>query len=127
MARRSAGGLVIFRDLFRHLNALRMGKIKELMRGAGPEPADVHGDFRARFGRFGRIRGFLPAHRIRAHVFSGIEFMMFVFVLGPLAGLVVPFTVAAAVLPAAFELLLIYKLWPTTRTYSADEEALIRT
>ncbi|MBW6435510.1 CDP-alcohol phosphatidyltransferase family protein [Actinoplanes hulinensis] len=120
-------GLVIFLDLFRYLNALQMGKIRELMRGDGPEPADVHGNFRARFGLFGRARGFLLAHRIRAHVFSGIEFMMFVFVLGPLTGLVVPFTVVAAVLLTAFELLLIYKLWLTTRTYSAEKEALIRT
>ncbi|GAA0470163.1 hypothetical protein Aca07nite_81250 [Actinoplanes capillaceus] len=138
---------VIFLDMFRYLNALQMQKVKLTMKenltaaaatgaaggameyteetdeeipldGAEARSAiDVHGDFRARFGGFLNFRNFLLRQRIRAHVFSGIEFMMFVFIIGPVTGLLVPVTAVAGLLLLAFESLLVYKLWTTTRTY----------
>ncbi|MEU4692564.1 CDP-alcohol phosphatidyltransferase family protein [Actinoplanes sp. NPDC023714] len=79
---------------------------------------DVHGDFRTRFSLFVRIRNMLLRQRIRAHVFSGIEFMMFVFIVGPVIGQIVITTVVSSVLLAAFEALLVFKLWTTTKTFA---------
>jgi phosphatidylglycerophosphate synthase len=146
-----AGGAVIFLDMFRYLNALQMGKVKNDIRakiaeshgGAGVRPVfveevvmqhpvgttagsaaegqapvvDVYGDFRNRFSTFVRIRNFLVRGRIRAHVVSGIEFQMAVFIIGPVIGFVVETTLVAGALLVAFELLLIYKLWTATRSY----------
>ncbi len=152
------GGLVVFLDMFRYLNALQMGKVKNDMRmrlaaarGEAAAPpvfveetealhptgktapetgtttvdkdglerpvVDVYGDFRRRYGAFVKVRNVLVGRRIRAHVFSGIEFQMFVFIVGPLAGWIIGTTTAAAALLAAFELLLIVKLWTATRSY----------
>ena len=150
-------GLVIFLDMFRYLNALQMGKVKndmkvglaaarrdsntapimfvedtgvELPVGAdGPatmvdshgvenEVVDVYGDFRNRFGLFVRVRNLLVRQRIRAHLVSGIEFMMFVFIVGPLVNWIIGATLIAAALLTGFELLLIYKLWIATKSYS---------
>ena len=131
-------GLVIFLDMFRYLNALQMGKVKAEMKAALPTRfaeetedelplgasvtdgpvVDVYGDFRARFGRLVRLRNALVRQRIRAHLFSGIEFMMFVFIVGPLLHAIIPVTLAAAALLTGFELLLIYKLWTATRSFA---------
>jgi hypothetical protein len=77
----------------------------------------VYGDFRGRFAAFTRLRSVLLRGRIRAHVFSGIEFMMFVFIVGPVVRWIIGVTVIAAVLMVAFEVLLIYKLWTATRSF----------
>jgi phosphatidylglycerophosphate synthase len=89
---------------------------------------DVYGDFRNRFGVFVRVRNALIGRRVRAHVFSGIEFQMFVFIVGPVAGWIVGTTLISAALLAAFELLLIFKLWTATRSYArhlAEATALL--
>ena len=152
-------GIVIFLDMFRYLNALQMGKVKDEMRvrlaaarGDGSQqpvfleeanvqhPAgrgtaedenskidkygverpvvDVYGDFRSRFGAFVKMRNLLVGQRIRAHVFSGIEFQMFVFIVGPVTGWIAGTTLISAGLLVAFELLLIFKLWTATRGYA---------
>ncbi|GLX99774.1 CDP-alcohol phosphatidyltransferase family protein [Actinoplanes sp. NBRC 101535] len=149
--------LVIFLDMFRYLNALQMGKVKQTMKekllaayeeaGApapevveetaeedpfGPQQSrdsirsrvDVHGDFRERYTLFVRIRNFLLRQRIRAHVFSGIEFMMFVFIVGPMIGQIVITTIVSAVLVLTFEALLVFKLWTTTKTFNKRIAAL---
>jgi phosphatidylglycerophosphate synthase len=140
--------LVIFMDMFRYLNALQMAKVKLSMKerlltaaqavGAkkpefveetddeapvGPAEStraqvDVHDDFRTKFSFFVRVRNLLLRQRIRAHVFSGIEFMMFVFIVGPLIGQIVVTTVVSSALLLAFEALLVYKLWTTTKTFA---------
>ncbi|MEU4162822.1 CDP-alcohol phosphatidyltransferase family protein [Actinoplanes sp. NPDC026670] len=135
--------LVIFLDMFRYLNALQMQKVKlsmkeKLLESTGiaatdyveetddevVEPGDeetarvdVHGDFRKRFGLFLQVRNFLLRQRIRVHLFSGIEFMMFVFIVGPLINQIVVVTIVSGVLLLAFEALLVFKLWTTTRTF----------
>ncbi|GAA3345737.1 hypothetical protein GCM10020358_53900 [Amorphoplanes nipponensis] len=88
--------------------------------GSGQPVVDVYGEFRAKLGPLVKVRNFLAGQRIRAHLFSGIEFQMFVFILGPLTDQVVFFTVLSAVLLAAFELLLIYKLYSATKVYGRE-------
>jgi phosphatidylglycerophosphate synthase len=147
-------GLVIFLDMFRYLNALQMGKVKgemkaNLAEARGPvavepvapasfaddaesedlvddavDPDDVYSDFRNRFGLFVRIRNALVRQRIRVHVVSGIEFMMFVFIVGPVVDWIIGTTLISAALLAGFELLLIYKLWTATKTYSRKMAAV---
>jgi phosphatidylglycerophosphate synthase len=136
-------GLVIFLDMFRYLNALQIGKVKGDMKArlavasglstpvtfaeeaefadpAAPDRVvvDVYGDFRDRFSLFVRLRNALLRQRVRAHVFSGIEFMMFVFILGPVLDQVIVVTLVSAGLMGAFELLLIYKLWTATKSFA---------
>jgi phosphatidylglycerophosphate synthase len=146
------GGGIIFLDMFRYLNALQMGKVKNDMRAQlaeshgegtarpvfveetvqqhplgvkaagdlaeGDKPIiDVYGDFRTRFSTFVKIRNFLVRGRIRAHVVSGIEFQMAVFIIGPVTGLIIGSAIVAGALLVAFELLLIFKLWTATRSY----------
>jgi len=150
------GGVVVFLDMFRYLNALQMGKVKTDMKtnlaaARGPEATvsfgedtttehpvgaaaaegeydvvDVYGDFRSRFGLFVRIRNVLIRQRIRAHVISGIEFMMFVFIVGPVLNWIVGMTVISAVLLGGFELLLIYKLWTATKTYERKMASTVK-
>jgi hypothetical protein len=133
-------GLVIFLDMFRYLNALQIGKVKNEMRArltapgeapplflgetARPDAADrpvvdVHGDFRRRFKLFARVRDVLVRQRIRAHVVSGIEFQMAVFIVGPLTGWIIGSAVVAGALLIAFEVLLVVKLWMATRSEDA--------
>lgn len=146
------GGAIIFLDMFRYLNALQMGKVKNDMRvqlaeshgeGAvrpvfveetvqqhplgvkvagelaeGEKPIiDVYGDFRTRFSTFVKVRNFLVRGRIRAHLVSGIEFQMAVFIIGPVTGLIIGSVMVAGALLVTFELLLIFKLWTATRSY----------
>jgi phosphatidylglycerophosphate synthase len=87
-------------------------------RGAEHDVVDLFSDFRTRFGLFVRIRNVLIRQRIRAHVISGIEFMMFVFIVGPVVNWIIGTTLISAALLGGFELLLIYKLWVATRTYA---------
>ena len=146
-----AGG-IIFLDMFRYLNALQMGKVKNDMRAQlaeshgegtarpvfveetvqqhplgvkaagdraeGDKPIiDVYGDFRSRFSTFVKVRNVLVRGRIRAHLVSGIEFQMAVFIIGPVTGLIIGSAIVAGALLVAFELLLIFKLWTATRSY----------
>lgn len=153
----AAAGVVIFLDMFRYLNALQMGKVRNDMRtklaevdGHGGSRAvfveelveqhpvgaaaigeievdpdldrpvvDVYGDFRARFKGFVRMRNYLVRKRIRAHLVSGIEFQMAVFIVGPVTTLIVPVTFVAGALLMLFEVALIYKLYSATKSFSA--------
>ncbi|GID28425.1 CDP-alcohol phosphatidyltransferase family protein [Paractinoplanes brasiliensis] len=113
------GGVVVFLDMFRYLNALQMGKVRaELNQDAvvmtdedaeaGPVTAPLPtGNESAVW----RLRNFLVRHRIRPHLFSGIEFMMFVFILGPVTKQIILVGVGSSALMVAFELLLIYRLY----------------
>ena len=64
-----------------------------------------------------RVGGFLRARRIRTHLISGIEYEMFVFIVGPLTGLIFPVTIAAGAGLLAFEAFLIYKLLRTCQAF----------
>lgn len=78
----------------------------------------INRDFNRRFGAYGRFRSMLLRHRIRTHLWSGIEFEMFVFIVGPLTGQVIAVTIASAALLFVFEAAIIYKLWLSTRNFT---------
>jgi hypothetical protein len=143
------GGAVIFLDLFRYLNSAQLTKVRDAMRAqiveargpgvafaeetaaehpagamaAGGPVVDVYGDFRTRFSPLVRMRNALVRQRIRAHLVSGIEFQMAVFIVGPLTGLVIGVPIVAGALLVLFELLLIYKLLSATRSYARQLRA----
>jgi hypothetical protein len=115
--------VVTFLDLFRYLNSQQMAKTRQSMRdlldeARGPVPAEpVTGTPMPPVGPRARLRAALLQRRIRTHIFSGIEFEMFVFIIGPLTGQVIATSVVAGALLVAFELLLIFKLWRATRGF----------
>nr|WP_233571001.1 CDP-alcohol phosphatidyltransferase family protein [Nocardiopsis sp. Huas11] len=79
--------------------------------------------FHKRFPWYQRFRGVLRANRIRPHLFSGIEFQMGVFIVAPLVGVfsttgMLATIVASSALMFAFEFLIIYKLWLSTREFN---------
>ena len=82
-----------------------------------------------RFRGYQRVWDALLRHRVRPHLFSGIEFEMFVCVLAPLTAvvslftpwpsLIVPVAVFASVALMLFETVLVVKLWLDTRAFEA--------
>ena len=84
----------------------------------------LHENFRRRFGFYERFRAFLLRHRIRTHLWSGIEFEMFVFIVGPATGAIIEVTIASAALLVLFESAVIYKLWLSTKDYARIMEEL---
>jgi phosphatidylglycerophosphate synthase len=141
------GVVVVFLDMFRYLDSLHMEKVKAQMSedlrraaatsgdagagdagaGDGPLDAAVNASWRRRFSAVVRFRAWTERHRIRPHLMSGVEFQMFVLVVAPLAGAVVPgsglaggvfvVTVATCAVMLAFELSMVYKFWLSTRDY----------
>ncbi|MEU7580253.1 CDP-alcohol phosphatidyltransferase family protein [Streptomyces sp. NPDC041068] len=89
---------------------------------AAPAPKaqviDLHQEFRRKFPAYLRVRSFLLRHRIRAHLVSGIEFQMGVFMIGPLFDVVMPATIVSGALLLVFELAIIYKLLLSTRDFT---------
>ncbi|MGV9848230.1 CDP-alcohol phosphatidyltransferase family protein [Streptomyces sp. NPDC003442] len=83
-----------------------------------PAVVDLHQEFRRRFPWWVRCRNFLQRHRIRAHLISGIEFQMGVFIVGPAVDAVVATTVVSGVLLLVFELAIIYKFLLSTRDFT---------
>ncbi|GAA1173824.1 phosphatidylglycerophosphate synthase [Kitasatospora gansuensis] len=130
---------VIFLDMFRSLNVLKIDQIRPAMREqitnhpgsrlAGPPvvlaqlthqdvaraadcggTVDLHRGFRHRFPWYTGFRDRMIKRRIRLHLVSGIEFQMAVFIVGPLLGQIVGVTLAAGAALVAFEAAVIYKL-----------------
>ena len=99
-----AGSAVVVLDLFRYVNSAQMGQVYAVIHGVGAPPKPARGP-----------RAALLRRRVRAHLVSGIEFEMFVFIVGPLTGLVVPVAVAAGTLLLAFELVLIARMLAAAR------------
>lgn len=87
------------------------------------QATELQDRFHRRFPFYIRLRTQLREYRIRSHLFSGIEFTMGVFVVAPLVGVLSPtamlVTIAlCGVFLLAFEMVLIYKLWLSTRRFS---------
>ncbi|MEV7019603.1 MULTISPECIES: CDP-alcohol phosphatidyltransferase family protein [unclassified Streptomyces] len=85
-----------------------------------PAPAHVVSPaktFITRLPGYVRLRDFLISHRIRIHLFSGIEFQMTIFIVAPLANSIFWPTVAAGALLLAFEVLVVYRLLLATRAF----------
>ena len=80
-------------------------------------------EFNRRFPWYARIRNVLRRARIRPHLVSGIEFQMGVFIVAPIAaaiipGAIIPVVAISAIGMFAFELVIIYKFWLSSRDYS---------
>jgi phosphatidylglycerophosphate synthase len=132
---------VVGLDLFRYVNGSHMAKTKASMsmqlsqaRGETVRPtvADDEGETEepVRSGpprsAYERVRHALLQHRIRIHLFSGIEFEMTVLIVGPLIGLVFWTAVAACVLLLLFEALLVFRLMQLIRRWQRDMAAARR-
>jgi phosphatidylglycerophosphate synthase len=121
------GAVVVFLDMFRYLNALQMGKVRaDVNQGAvvmtdedAPSGPVVVAEATGNESAVWRLRNFLVRHRIRPHLFSGIEFMMFVFIIGPVAKQIIPVAILSSVLMVAFELLLIVRLYSYLKSKAA--------
>ncbi|WP_067821290.1 CDP-alcohol phosphatidyltransferase family protein [Actinomadura kijaniata] len=107
-------------------NALRSdpeADMEDRVLGEQPTHQVLQQGFHEKFPWYARIRPFLARTRIRPHLFSGIEFQMGVFVVAPVLaaavpGAIIPTTVVAGAGLLAFELVIIYKFWLSTRDYS---------
>jgi CDP-alcohol phosphatidyltransferase-like enzyme len=133
---------VVSADLFRYLNSSQMSKIKSAMRNrlsevrghavGPPEPEDVSGEPADDAGSpapmpddpqqttYVRVRNWLLRRRIRMHLVSGIEFEMFVFIIGPLTGWIIAVSIVSGILLLGMEAALVAKLWLATRRYPAQ-------
>jgi phosphatidylglycerophosphate synthase len=109
--------LVIALDLLRYLNAGQLARIRAAMEA---EPGGTGGPLLvpAQVSRRGRVKAALRRRRIRVHLMSGVEFQMFVFIVGPLVGSIVGTTLVAGVLLAAFEAHLVHLMWRATRQHA---------
>lgn len=81
---------------------------------------DLQQAFKSKFSWYLKIRDALLARRIRMHLFSGIEFQMFVFIVAPIVGFLKAFIIGGAALLLLFELAIIYKLWLSMKDYSRE-------
>ncbi|WP_229069196.1 CDP-alcohol phosphatidyltransferase family protein [Actinoplanes sp. DH11] len=133
--------VAVFLDLFRYLNGQQMAKVRRVMREeiealqppvTDPAPAALAAEPVEQAAAGGtsslrrRVGSTLRRNRIRTHLFSGIEYEMFVFIVGPLLGLVIPVTVVAGVGLLTFELFLILRLLRACQQHPAKLAAAER-
>lgn len=111
------GGAALFMDMFRGLNNLQMNQVWAQIRG-GEAPNGVDSD---EDGSKSSLRGFLARHRLRPHLFGGIEMMMFVFIIGPILDQVVAVTFGSLALMLVFEALQVVYLYRGARQYERTQ------
>jgi len=90
--------------------------------GDNPNAA-LQESFNKKFSWYARIRNVLKAGRIRPHLISGIEFQMGVFIVAPLVaavipGAIIPVVVLSALGMLAFEFVIIYKFWLSSKDFN---------
>lgn len=85
---------------------------------------DLNQAFKKKFGWYLKVRDRLEEARVRPHLFSGIEFQMFVFIVGPITGLIMESVVISAIILFVFELAIIYKMWLSTRDLQRELEQI---
>ncbi|NKY98469.1 CDP-alcohol phosphatidyltransferase family protein [Nocardiopsis alborubida] len=153
-----AAPVVVFFDLLRYLNGPQVAKTRRTMnatlaeltgdtdrlaaaqREADPEDEDM-GEAPARpgapapAGLYPRVRDRLLRHRVRPHLFSGIEFEMFLCVVAPVTALVslftplnsliIPVAVFSVLALAFFELVLVLRLWKDTSRFEVRRRQLL--
>jgi len=118
---------VVFLDMLRYLDALKVAAARREMHGrlqnargsaaAEESPIDLQQGFRTRFSWYLRARDWLLRRRVRTHLVSGIEFQMAVFIIGPLCRAIIPVTVVAGALMLVFEVGIVYKLWLASKDF----------
>ncbi|MBE2999996.1 CDP-alcohol phosphatidyltransferase family protein [Nocardiopsis sp. HNM0947] len=147
--------VVVFFDLLRYLNGPQVAKTRRTMNqklaeaegrpdpaaqvaepAGDPEDAETGAPEPARAadaprptGLYPRVRDTLLRHRVRPHLFSGIEFEMFLCVVAPVTVLVALFTpLNSLIIPVAvfsilalsfFEVVLVGRLYKDTRRFEA--------
>ncbi|WP_018653477.1 CDP-alcohol phosphatidyltransferase family protein [Actinomadura flavalba] len=104
--------------------------LEEQVVGDNPNVA-LQQEFTRKFPWYARVRNALLRGRIRPHLISGIEFQMGVFIVAPVAaaaipGAIIPVVALSAAGMLAFELIIIYKFWLSTRDYSRSMAKLER-
>ncbi|MDQ0338510.1 phosphatidylglycerophosphate synthase [Caldalkalibacillus uzonensis] len=85
---------------------------------------DLQARFKAKFQWYLSVRDFLLRYRIRPHLFSGIEFQMFIFIVAPLLGILKETIIVSCVLLLLFEIPIVYKLWLSTNDYERQMKSL---
>lgn len=113
-------GVVFMEDLLRE----NPGVEADLLKQQAENVVDLHAQFRDRFPWYTRLRQALLRSRMRPHLISGIEFQMFIFIVGPLIGQILWTTAVSAVLLGLFELVIMYKFWLSTRDFTRVVEEL---
>jgi hypothetical protein len=90
----------------------------------GPPPSPeraINSEISSGFNRlvpwYPRFRDAMVRRRIRTHLVSGVEFQMFVFIVGPAVNQVLPVMIAAAVGLLGFEIVILVKLGMATREF----------
>ena len=152
--------VVIFFDLLRYLNGSQVAKTRKTMRealavasgdtdrlsaetanGGGGDPEDEEAtespaaaDAPAPKGLYPRVRSYLLRQRVRPHLFSGIEFEMFLCVVAPatvlvafftpLNSLIIPVAVFSCLALAFFEVVLVLRLWTESRRFEVRRREL---
>ncbi|AQS57120.1 CDP-alcohol phosphatidyltransferase family protein [Novibacillus thermophilus] len=81
---------------------------------------DLQQAFKSKFPRYLKIREMLLRNRIRMHLFSGIEFQMFIFIIAPIVGFIPEIILFSSALLFMFELAIIYKLWLSTKDFEKE-------
>ncbi|MEU0969781.1 CDP-alcohol phosphatidyltransferase family protein [Streptomyces sp. NPDC005917] len=119
----SDGSQVVFMEDLLRDNPHTAAETLRAEAGAG-NVVDLHEQFRGQFPWYTRIRRAMLRTRVRPHLISGIEFQMFVFIVGPLIGQILVTTAVSAGLLLLFELVIMYKFWLSTRDFTKVMEEL---
>ncbi|MDA2804410.1 CDP-alcohol phosphatidyltransferase family protein [Nocardiopsis suaedae] len=122
--------VVFMEEALREDPSLDREQVYARAKAEGLRVVDVHAGFSDRMGWYERLRRWLLRSRVRPHLFSGIEFEMFVCVVAPLTAvlaavwpgttLIVPVTVLSCAGLLAFESAIVYKLWMATRDFTRE-------
>jgi phosphatidylglycerophosphate synthase len=81
-------------------------------------------EIESRFKSYMKIRNFLLKRRVRLHLFSGIEYQMFIFIIGPITGFMKEMVIVSSILIFVFEVMIVYKLWLSTIDYERKQRKM---
>lgn len=87
---------------------------------------DLQQAFKSKFTTYMKIREFMLAKRIRMHLFSGIEFQMFIFIVAPILGIIKETILVGSFLLFAFEAAIIYKMWLSTQDFEREHDKILK-
>lgn len=90
---------------------------KELLQ---KKKVDLQQEFKSKFSTYMKIRDFFLEKRIRMHLFSGIEFQMFIFIVAPIFGIIKETIIVSTILLMAFEAAILYKIWLSTKDFQRE-------
>lgn len=85
---------------------------------------DLQQEFKSKFSTYMKVRDFFLNKRIRMHLFSGIEFQMFIFVVAPIFGLIKEAIFFGSILLMLFEAAIVYKIWLSTKDFEREHNRI---